>query len=271
MRLFERVQDPRWYFVEYDLPDVVDEGVRNLDLKKYVKSQIGINMEPTILIQKRLFDQLSSEEQAGVLLHEMLWTAIGRDKTTPTKDTISGKTISSIVSLLMDPYLDRFTSEQIADEVGQHINFGFINYDSGINPWEKKHEFLPNLIFELAQMPEDHPVLGKTFTVSVSSYETELSELLRSYNAYLRKEDYKAKYYGDEASLKKLAMKKSNILCNNYYLQGYASINRIELGSKFTCETKISECKIQFRPAQGKEKESDIYSCPTKVVTAVTP
>lgn len=278
--LFERPIDPRWYFVEYNLLDVADEGERNIDLKKYVKSQIGINMGPTILIQKRLFDQLSQDEQAGVLLHEMLWTAIGRDKTTPQGNKISGKTISSIVSLLMDPYLDRFKVEQIYNEISQHAKVGSIKPASeNFAPWKMVHQFLANLLFEGAQMQDAHPALGKTFSsgeISAMAYVgMEMADLYHNKNRLHSDSNNE-----DETTrIAKYTMSRAKGFCN-YYLQGYASINRITPGSKFTCEAKISDCKIRSRSYAASSPNTAtsfggtidyLYSCPAKVVTAVTP
>lgn len=110
-RFLTKIPEPRWYFSAYTLKPVHDRGRSPLLLTHHQKRQIAVNLGDEIFIQKPLWEQLTVDDQAFLLVHESLWNAVGRDY---TRDA---EVIRRLTGRLLSRYHYLTTTEDLAGEL----------------------------------------------------------------------------------------------------------------------------------------------------------
>lgn len=104
-----------WCFVTPPLRQIDDSGSTPVVINAE-RQQLAINSADFIRIHKDLWNKLDERSKASLLIHEMLWTAVGSDS---VRD---GSPIRNLTNLILNPALDRFSKENLIKFFRQFIN-----------------------------------------------------------------------------------------------------------------------------------------------------
>ncbi len=96
-----------WYFVETPLKEIGNEGATPLQLT-YDKVQVAVHKDGRIFIRKDIWEKLSLQSQAYLLLHENLW-GVNHD----ANSWVNTDDIRAQVGILLNPYVSKMTNESL--------------------------------------------------------------------------------------------------------------------------------------------------------------
>lgn len=104
-----------WWLVEPNLRDVEDGKSSSLKLLNYKKTQVAIHNNGLVQIYRPIWDQLSAQSRAYLMMHEAAWSFA-------TYGRINPNTLRSLVGILMNRFLDQVPKDILAKRILRYSN-----------------------------------------------------------------------------------------------------------------------------------------------------
>lgn len=128
-----------WWFVKAQLRDIADQGATNIWLT-VDSEQAAINTKGVIQIRKDIWNRLNDDGKATLLMHEMLWSAVGEGAVG------NGAKIRFLSRLFLNPNLGKFSAANLAKFIKQDLVKSplsdWVDYDLNAN--SSTHGLVPH-------------------------------------------------------------------------------------------------------------------------------